>query len=104
MLSPGGSIPTGQPVTASWIAIGALSQTINYTTYTGGVSGDVAFSGSVTYTPVYDNVSTFIVNTLNDVGPGSCNAAITTSNLPPDIYPIVYTGSEDDIQINATLS
>lgn len=58
----------------------------------------------MTYTPPYDGVSDFIVNTLNDVGPGSCNVAITTSNLPPTLYFISYTGSEDDIQINATLS
>ncbi len=58
----------------------------------------------MTYIPPYDGVSNFIVNTLNDVGPGSCNAAITTSNLPPTLYSIVYTGSEDDIQINSTLS
>jgi hypothetical protein len=42
MLSPGGSVPTGQPLTVDWIATGALSQVLSYETYTGALSGAVS--------------------------------------------------------------
>lgn len=65
---------------------------------------NAASSGSKIYIPEYDKSTNFTVNILNDIGTGSCYVAVTASNLPPDIYTIVYTGSEDDIQINTTLS
>lgn len=99
-----GSLPTGEPVTATWNLTNSLSQTLHYSTYTGSIDESVAYSGSRTFIPPYDAVTTISVDSLNDVGPGICSIQVTTTNTAPTINPGTTTGTEDAIQIDGTLS
>ena len=99
-----GSAPTGQPVTVDWSTTNSDSQMLAYATSTGSVNNSVSASGSVTFIPPYDAVSTISLNTINDIWPKQCSIQVTTTNTAPSVYPTTTTGSEDAPQINGTLS
>lgn len=99
-----GSLPTGQPLTVDWSTTNSTSQNLSYQTYTGSSSSSVATTGSVTFIPSYDSISTITLDTMNDVGPKQCSAQVTTTNTAPTIYVSTITGSEDATEITATLS
>jgi hypothetical protein len=73
-------------------------------TYTGAASYGVSESGSVTFIPPYDAITTITLDTVNDIGPRQCSVQVTTTNTPPAIFPTTTTGSEDAPQIDGTLS
>ncbi|GAB0174679.1 MAG: hypothetical protein HHAS10_05580 [Candidatus Altimarinota bacterium] len=99
-----GSVPTGEPVDVSWGSTGSLSNTLYFDTYTGSNVESVGASGSRTFIPPYDAVSTITLSLVNDVGPSSCSVQVTTTNTAPNIYPTSITGSEDAPEIDGTLS
>ncbi len=61
-------------------------------------------SGARTFIPPYDAVTTILLSLVNDVGPNTCSVQVITTNTAPNIYTATITGSEDDSQINGTLS
>jgi Bacterial Ig domain len=99
-----GSVPTGQPVDVTWNSTWSSANTLNYATYTGGVSESVAASGTLTFIPPYDAVTTISLSLINDVGPNACSVQVTTTNTAPSIFPVSITGAEDTPQIDGTLS
>ncbi|MBP9811940.1 tandem-95 repeat protein [Candidatus Gracilibacteria bacterium] len=99
-----GSVPTGQPVDVSWNSTGSTANTLNYLTYTGAISEGVSGSGTRTFIPPYDAVTTISLNLINDVGPNTCSVQVTTTNTAPSIFPVTITGAEDMPQIDGTLS
>ncbi len=103
IFSPGGSISTGQPLTVTWNSTGSFINTLGYDTFTGSILEVVAASGETTFIPP-EGISTVSLNLINDVGPNVCSAQVTASNSVPYIFPTTTTGSEDDPQIDGTLS
>lgn len=99
-----GSVPNGQTADVTWTVSNSLSNTMSYTTNSGAVNQSVTDSGTLSFFPPPDGVTTIALSTVNDVGPKTCSVQVTTTNTAPSIFPSTITGSEDDVEIAGTLS
>lgn len=98
-----GSVSNGQTVDVSWTLTDSLLQNIAYTTTTGAINSSITDTGSITFEPPSDGITSITIASENDIGPTNCSVQVTTTNTAPVIFPTTLTGSEDTLEMTGVL-
>ena len=99
-----GSIPSGTLAHVSWIATGSTQTNLAYTTVTGSVNIPASNIWDIYFEPPTGATSTTYLYTQNEIGSRINQVDVTTTNTPPVVFPVSFSGNEDDPLIIGTLS